>query len=148
MAGGWGSFPWGDGPWGGGEPLEEGYITDIYQVPFGVELGGIYVNMFSGEPASGILSGTSGAVFFSPALLAPSAGNEIDLDEINVTAYASDVYDKPSGSLNRRNFRWGPNPGSKSKTNGHWVTAPKEYTAIGVMVQTIPPGPTTIYRVP
>jgi hypothetical protein len=148
MAGGWGSFPWGDGPWGGGEPLEEdGYITDIYPVSFGVELGGgITINMFSGEPTSGILSGTSGAVFFSPALLNPAPGNQIDLDEIGVTAYASDVYDKPEGSLNKRNFTWGPN--SLSKTNSYWITAPKHYTVIATMIQTIPPGPTTVYKIP
>lgn len=147
MAGGWGSFPWGVGEWGGGEPLSDELNTNIYPVPFNIELGGIHVNKFSGEPATGILSGVNGAIFFSPALLIPGSGNEIDLDEISVTAYAADVYNKPQGSLNKRNFVWGPN--STTVTNdSHWVTAPKHYTAIAIMVQTIPPGPTTIYKVP
>jgi hypothetical protein len=122
------------------------FISPIYEVPFGIELGEVSINRFSGEPTSGLLVTTSGAVFFSPALLSPNPGNEIDLDDIEVNAYASDTYNKPQGSLNRRNFRWGPN--SLSRTNSHWVTAPKAYTAIAVMIQTIPPGPTTIYKVP
>jgi len=123
------------------------FITPIYEVPFGIELGGASIGSFSGEPTSGLLVDSSGAVFFSPALLSPNPGNQIDLDDIEVNAYASDVYYKPQGSLNKRNFIWGPN--SLTKTNdSHWVTAPKHYTAIATMIQTIGPPLTTIFRVP
>lgn len=129
------------------------FISPIYEAPFGIELGGTSIDNFSGEPVTGLLVDASGAIFFSPALLDPKPGNEIVLNNIDVTAYASDVYEKPQGSLSKRVFTWGPN--SNARTNqraipddNKWVTAPKAYTVIATMIQTIPPGPTTIFKLP
>jgi hypothetical protein len=117
-----------------------------YDPPEDVELGVVPVSRFSGEPDSGVLAGSSGALFFSPALLEENVGTEVEIDSIGVTVHGSDVYLRPQ-ELSRRVFTWGP--GGTSRTNNPlFRTQPKEYTVIATLVQTIPPGPTTIIKIP
>lgn len=146
MAGGYGGGPWGDGAWGGSPftPLGD-FASPLYPIPLGRKFGAIPPKEFSGEPTEGPLSGAAGLLFFSPSLLVPSAGNEIDVDSIDLSVTATDVYEPPVQE-NSRNFRFGPN--STSRTNNFlYRSQPRAYTAFGVMVQTIPPGPTTLFRV-
>lgn len=108
-------------------------------------LGEISVSQFSGEPTSGILSRVAGAVFFSPSLFDYVPNNEIDLDNIGVIANPSETYRIPVQE-NKRIFTWGPN--SSARTNmSLYVTTPRYYTVVGTMIQTIPPGPTTIFKI-
>ncbi len=117
-----------------------------YVPPENVELGKIPISRFSGEPNSGVLAGAGGAIFFSPSLLQDNVGTEMEVDSINVTVHGSDVYLRPQ-ALSRRVFTWGP--GGTSRTNNPlFRTQPKEYTVIATLIQTIPPGPTTIVKIP
>lgn len=134
----------------GGKPLTDNNAqfingAPIYPISFGIQLGKTSVSRFSGEPTQGILSRTAGAIFFSPSLFNYTPNNEIDLDEIQITANSLDAYKIPV-QANNRAFTWGPN--SISRTNmSKFVTTPKAYTVIGTMIQTIPPGPTTIFKI-
>jgi hypothetical protein len=65
-------------------------------------------------------------------LLEQLPNNEIDLDYIRVVVNSNDVYTPPVVE-NSRLFTFGPN--SSSRTNQpKWRTQPKEYTAIGGLV--------------
>jgi hypothetical protein len=123
------------------------FISPIYQVPFGSKLGEVDASRFSGEPTTGILAQTSGAIFFSPALLSPNNNNQIDLDNISIASQITDIYEIPPENREYRVFRWGPNEDSRTN-DGKWRTAPKHYNVVATMVQTIPPGPTTIIKIP
>ena len=120
-----------------------------YDPPLGQEFGDAPSDAFSGKPESGPLaegSGSQGAIFFSPALLEENLGNEIDVDSIDVAAASADTYVQLSGA-NERVFTWGPN--SPARTNDFdYRTQPGHYTATATLVQTIPPGPTTVIKIP
>lgn len=133
------------------------FVYPIYPVPLGIQLGRVPVAKFSGEPNTGPFIGVRGAVFFSPSLFNAVPNNEIDLDNIQVVSRATDVYTAPVQE-NHQVFVWGPTallaPKSITKKSGViplgsyvGVSAPKFYSAIGTMIQTIPPGPTTIFKV-
>lgn len=120
--------------------------TPSYVPPEDVELGEIPVSRFSGKPDSGVLAGAGGAVFFSPALLQDNVGTEMEVDSVGVTVHGSDVYLRPQ-EFSRRVFTWGP--GGTSRTNSPlFRTQPKEYTVIATLIQTSPPGPTTVIKIP
>lgn len=140
---------WG-GSWGGEsgpipDPPPNNFEDPSYPVPLGVELGNVPSSSFTGEPETGPLSGSQGALFFSPALIEPNLGNQVDLDSIQITVHGSDIYVRPPEG-NDKVFTWGP--GSGRTNNPRDRTQPKAYTVVGVMVQTIPPGPTTIFKIP
>jgi hypothetical protein len=120
--------------------------TPSYEPPEDVELGKVPVSSFSGEPDSGLLAGQSGALFFSPALFQADFGTEIEIDSIGVTVRGSDAYVRPP-EVSRRVFTWGPS--GTSRTNDPlFRTQPKEYSVVATLVQTIPPGPTTVIKIP
>ena len=141
---------WGSG-WGGGEgeegvPPPNTFVSPVYPAPRGRVLGPVPLSRFSGEPSSGPLSGAQGAIFFSPSLLQQNDTNEIDLDRIQVSVRASDSYGRPE-ERESRVFRFGPN--SASRTNyGLHRSQPAVYAAVATLVQTIPPGPTTVIKIP
>jgi len=102
-------------------------------------------NRFSGVPTTGLFEGQRNCIFFSPALLEQRIGNEIEIDSIGISISSEEVYTLPS-IPNTRRFMWGPN--SLSRTNNSlYRTLYKDPTVIGVMIQTIPPGPTTIFKI-
>ena len=141
---------WG-GSWGGEsgpvpDPPPNQFEDPSYPVPLGKELGNIPSANFSGEPTTGVLAGSQGALFFSPALLAQNLGNEVDLDSIQVCIFGSDIYVRPPEE-NNFVFTWGS--GGSSRTNDpRYRTQPKVYTAVATLIQTIPPGPTTVIKIP
>lgn len=147
MAGGpkWGSgFGGGAAPAAG--PPPNTFVSPLYPVPRGQVLGSVPVGRFSGEPTSGPLSGAQGAVFFSPSLLQQNDTNEIDLDLVQVSVRASDAYERPPEE-DFRVFTFGPNSISRTNDPAH-RSQPGTYTAVATMVQTIPPGPTTVFKIP
>lgn len=137
MAGGGFGSSWG-GPWGGssvsGPAPFGGFVSPLYPVPFNIKLGEVSTGRFSGEPTTGLLSPSAGQIFFSPSLLNSIALNEIDLDDIRFDVNVNEVYE-PVVQENLRLFTFGPN--SPSRTNdAKWRTQPKEFTAIGGLVDT------------
>lgn len=156
MAGGFGRTRWGRGPFGGADPeLESGespFVGGLYPVPPGQRFGRASVARFTGEPSSGPLSGASGLIFFSASLFDPSSANSLDLASLSVVALATDEYRRPQERSSRL-FRFGGGPGfaltNPSRTNATlYRTQPLEYTAVATLVQTIPPGPTTVIKIP
>ncbi len=147
MSGGFGGSGQGKGPWGGAEPEPPPgqFESPLYPVPIGQKFGSVPPERFSGEPASGPLSRAAGLLFFSPALLSPASGNEIDVDSIGVVVTAADSYPPPVQENNRVFFF--SRTGTSRTNNFLYRSQPKAYTAVGTMVQTIPPGPTTVVRV-
>lgn len=151
---GYGKTPWGSGPWGGSdqEVQVQVFLDPAYTIPFGLPFGRIPLSVFSGEPTSGPLSGSSGAIFFSPALFENSSVNEIDLALIKFSVRAGDYYQRPQEKTSRI-FRFGGGgPGwgisNLSRTNlPLYRTQPKEYLITAILTQTIPPGPTTIIKI-
>lgn len=140
---------WGSG-WGGGgagdkPPPPNTFVSPLYPVPTGRRAGFVPPSRFSGEPTSGPLSGAAGAIFFSPALLQQNDTNEIDLDFIQVAVRARDAYSRPE-EREGRVFRFS-NSGTYRTNDPLYRTQP-EYAVIAVLVQTIPPGPTTIVKIP
>jgi len=121
------------------------FASPLYPIPIGTRLGSIPIREFSGEPASGSLSGFSGVVFFSPAMLQQNNTNQIDLDDISVAARVSDSYEQPE-ERESRVFRFS-NSGTH-KTNDPSHRTQPEYAVIAVLVQTTPPGPTTFIKIP
>lgn len=117
-----------------------------YEVPMNRRLGEVPISGFTGEPESGPLSGSDGLVFFSPSLLQQNDTNEIDLDFISYEASSSDVYERPE-ETDSRVFRFS-NSGTYKTNSTTYKVQPKEYSVTAIMIQTIPPGPTTIYKVP
>jgi len=128
-------------------PFEGG----LYPVPHGIRFGRAAIRRFTGEPSSGPLSGASGLIFFSAALLGPSSSNSVDFASVTVKSIPSDSYLRPperSGRLFR--FGGGPSFGSSnpSRTNNTlYRSQPVEYVAVATLVQTTPPGPTTVIKV-
>jgi hypothetical protein len=126
------------------------FISPIYQIPFGIELGQVPASRFTGSPVSGLLEGVNHSVFFSPSFISALSGNEIDIDTIEVTARATDVYSFPAtNNANDRVFTWGPNSPLTYKSTVNtsiFVTTPKTYTAIGTMVPPLP-GTTGVYKI-
>lgn len=122
------------------------FKSPLYPVPTGTVLGSVPSSRFSGEPTSGPLSGSNGSVFFSPSLLQQNNTNEIDLDEMSVAAVSEDVYSRPEEKESRV-FTFGPYGSSRTNSSLYKVQ-PKHYAAVAVLVQTIPPGPTTVVNVP
>ena len=115
------------------------FYSPLYPIPLGIELGQVPSSRFTGSPVSGLLVGVKHSVFFSPSFISSLSGNEIDVDTIEVTARATDVYSFPvTNSANHRVFTWGPNSSSRTNTS-NFVTAPKAYTVMGVMTQTVGP---------
>lgn len=84
-------------------------LVDYPPVPYGVELGGIPIERFSGEPETGLLSGAAGLVFASPALKFQSSGSQIDIDKVEIATQGGDEY-YPIVGDNLRPFLWGPPP--------------------------------------
>ncbi len=94
--------------------------TQTYQVsgpvnypptPFGVTIGSVSIDSFSGEAKSGILAGGHGQVFFGPAVTNSNTGSQIDLDNIETVAHAADTYNADptnSASQGGRPWLWGP----------------------------------------
>lgn len=142
---GWGSG-WGGAGGGSRPPPPNTFVSPLYQVPLGTVLGSVPASRFSGEPQSGPLSGAQGAIFFSPSLLQQNDTNEIDLDQITVSVRASDAYVRPPEEEGRV-FTFGPNSASRTN-NPLYKTKPATYGVVATMVQTIPPGPTTIFNIP
>lgn len=151
---GYGKTPWGSGPWGGSdqEIQVQVFLDPAYITPPGVPFGRVPLSVFSGEPISGPLSGSSGAIFFSPALLENSSVNEIDLASIKFSVRAGDYYQRPQEKTSRIFKFGGGGPGwgasNLSRTNlPLYRTQPKEYLITAILTQTIPPGPTTIIKI-
>lgn len=141
---------WGNN-WGGGNPDDQSppdndFETPIYEVPKNIKLGNVPISNFTGEPTTGPLSGSNGAIYFSPSLLQQNNSNEIDLDFIGYNAVSSDTYERPEESDSRL-FRFS-NTGTYKTNSTLYKAQPKEYSVVAVMVQTIPPGPTTTYKIP
>jgi hypothetical protein len=83
-------------------------LSPIYPpAPFGQILGTVSLDEFSGE-AGGLLA-SNGLVFFSPALSSPHAGNEIDVDDLELRVRVTDPYVRKD-SANGRPFLVGPPP--------------------------------------
>jgi hypothetical protein len=155
MSGGFGKSRWGSGPWGFAErPVAPGvspFATGILVVPFGQKFGRVPVSRFTGEPSSGPLSGSSGLIFFSAALLAPSSSNSVDFESVDFTTVCTDFYHRPP-EVSGRLFRFGGGPGfgstNLSRTNAAlYRSQPVRYSAVATLVQTTPPGPTTVVKV-
>lgn len=158
MSGGYGRSRWGRGPWGGSQPSATPsagprFESPLYPVPNGSLFGRVAISRFSGEPADGPLSGSNGLVFFSSALLTQSSSNSVDFASVSVLSIASDRYRRPQERSSRL-FRFGGGPGCVS---GSWPsltnaalyrTQPIGYTAVATLVQTMPPGPTTVIKIP
>lgn len=152
---GWGGIPWGGAAWGGSfnpsgitPPSPCLLTTSSYPTPTGVIFGEVELSRFSGVPSTGFLSLDAqdpGLIFFSPSLFTGIPNNQLDIDEISVTTRATEIYDQPVQE-NNRTFIIGSSSSSRTN-NSLFRTQPKEYTALGIMVQTIPPGPTTYYYV-
>ena len=125
------------------------FVSPIYQVPAGVRFGQTPISSFSGKPTAGPLANLSEGIFFSPALLEENSGNQLDLAEIKLTVRAGDVYRRPQEATTRL-FRFGGGVATiLSRTNDTlYRTQPKEYFITATLVQTIPPGPTTVIRIP
>jgi len=121
------------------------FKSPLYPVPTGTVLGDVPSSRFSGEPTSGPLSGSDGSIFFSPSLLQQNDTNEIDVDEVSVAATAADAYSRPEEKESRV-FRFS-NSGTY-KTNDPFYRSQPEYAVTAVLVQTIPPGPTTVIKIP
>ena len=158
MAGGFGRTRWGAGPFGGADPDSTSssgsspFEGGLYPVPPGQKFGRAAIRKFTGEPSSGPLSGAAGLIFFSPALLSPSSSSSVDVASVTVTAMASDDYRRPQERSSRL-FRFGGGPGfgasNLSRTNAAlYRTQPIEYSVVATLVQTIPPGPTTVIKIP
>lgn len=115
------------------------------------KLGGVPLGAFSGEPKKGHLSKAQGLLFFSPALLEPSSSSEVEVASISASATAADVYRRPE-ERPRRLFRFGGGAGFAtgwhSFTNSPvYRSQPLEYSVVATLVQTTPPGPTTVIKV-
>ena len=149
-SGSWGSswgYIWGSGgTTGASHPCA--FKFPIYDVPLGTVLGRAELDRFTGVPDTGFLAlgvQSPGLVFMSPALLEDRPNNQIDIDSFEITTRAHEIYAEPNQDNNRL-FRFGPN--SSSRTNNDlFRSQPTEYSAVGVMVQTLPPGPTTLYGI-
>lgn len=149
MADGFGGGPWGSTPWGGGK---EGVLTVGFESPLypsiGVGLGGVKVSSFSGEPQSGPLAALKGGLFFSAGLLEDKVGSELDVEYVRVSARAEEVYERPPEPSSRV-FTFSGTSVSPARTNDAlYRTQPGEYTVVATMVQTLPPGPTTVFKIP
>ncbi len=121
-------------------------FNPVSPAPTGMAMGSVPVGRFTGELNSDLLQGLAGGVFFSPALLESVGGNYVDIAEIDVSARSADVYARPP-ETSARLWRFGP--GSSSRTNDSLHrTQPIEYMVTATLVQTIPPGPTTIIKIP
>lgn len=67
--------------------------TFVYPpVPFGHPLATIPIKVFTGEVDSGLLAGSAGAAFFSPAISVPSSGSSVDIDNLELRDHAGDAY--------------------------------------------------------
>lgn len=153
--GGFGKSRWGFGPWGFAEQSSVGPGVSLFAtvpvVPFGQKFGSVPVKRFTGEPSSGPLSGASGLIFFSSALLGPSSSNSVDFASVGFTTVCTDFYRRPPEPPGRL-FRFGGAPGfgsvNLSRTNNAlYRSQPVEYPAVATLTQTIPPGPTTVVKV-
>jgi hypothetical protein len=149
MSGGFGGGGFGGLPWGGQQTSQGGSVVNqftspIYPAPLRVRFGDIKPSQFSGEPQTGSLSGSNGLLFFSPSLLINSAGNEIDIDSIDVGALAADLY-APIVQQNSRNFRFS-RTGFPRTNNFLYRVQPKAYTAVGIMTP-VPSGPSVVLQV-
>lgn len=101
-------------------------------------------NRFSGAINNGLFEGAKNSVFFTPALLDPRTGNEIEIESLSVTVKNNEVYSAPVIE-DTRQFRFGVN---SSRTNSTiWRTYFKIPTVIATLVQVVPPGPTTTIKI-
>jgi len=80
---------------------------DYPPTPFGAVIGEIFLNRFSGESQEGLLSGSQGLVFMSPALQTANSGNEVDIDSLESRVITSDPYELAQ-TPNPRPFLVGP----------------------------------------
>lgn len=81
-------------------------------VPSAGPLNAVPLSAFTGEYKSGLLAGTNGAVFFSPALLATGAvAASVDVDNVEVRTHSAESY-VPRQTDNSRPFVWGPPGGT------------------------------------
>lgn len=122
------------------------FTLPAYVVPTGVLMGSVPPSRLSGEPATGPLAGNDGAIFFSPALPTSSSVNRIDVAEVSVTSISTDRYDRPEerDGVVFTFSRTGP----ARTNNALYRSQPREYAVTAVLVQTIPPGPTTVIKIP
>lgn len=108
-------------------------------------MSGTTRNRFSGLPNTGPFEGQRNCVFISPALIEPRSGNDIEIESLSVTIRSNEVYTSPSVD-DTRLFRFGPN--STSRTNNPvYRTQFKQPSVVATMIQVIPPGPTTIFKI-
>jgi len=148
--GSWGTswgYIWGSGG-ATGVSTPCGFAFPIYQIPFGTVLGRAELERFTGTPDSGFLTlGTQspGLVYFSPALLEVRPNNQIDIDSFEIITRAFEIYAQPNQENNRL-FKFGPNSSSRTN-NSLYRSQPSEYTAVGTLTQTLPPGPTVVYGI-
>lgn len=122
------------------------FTLPAYSVPSGLLMGAVPVSRFTGEPATGPLAGNAGAVFFSPALPTASNVNRVDVAEVTVAAISSDAYSRPE-ERDGQVFTFS-RTGPSRTNNALYRSQPREYGVTAVLVQTIPPGPTTIIKIP
>lgn len=149
MADGFGGGPWGSTPWGGGKEGTPsfGFESPLYPAT-GIALGGVKIAQFTGEPQTGPLAALAGGVFFSVGLLEDKSGSEMDVEYVRVSVRSEEVYERPP-ERSSRVFTFSGSTVSPSRTNNSlYRTQPGWYTAVATMVQTIPPGPTTVFKIP
>lgn len=140
----WGTN-WGSTPHTPGfTPTPGPFASPIYPIVLGVPLGNISTSRFSGVPTSGLLSGFKNGIFFSPSLLQQNNSNEIDISDIKILTRARDNYSYPK-EKEWKVFSFGPS--TTSRSNGYEKTQPLHYAVTATMVETTPPGPTTITHI-
>jgi hypothetical protein len=87
-------------------------------VPFGKQYGSVALTKFTGHVNSGVLENSNRSVFFSPALVTPVSGTEVDVSSVQARVIATDGYVKPQPATaqaeTRRPFLLGPPPGVPS----------------------------------
>lgn len=117
-----------------------------YAIPTGIPLGIVPPTKFSGAPDSGVLTGAVNSVFFSPALATASSVNRIDVAEVSLRTIMTDQYSRPE-ETDGRIFTFS-RTGPARTNNALYRSQPTGYAVTAVMVQVIPPGPTTVVKIP
>jgi len=103
-------------------------------IPFGKPYGSVALTRFTGQVDSGVLESSERSIFFSPALVTPVSGTEIDVSSVQVRTVALDEYVKPepatSHAETRRPFILGPTPGAPSPRPWPPNFSPPSYVSV------------------